>query len=407
MALLAQGSWQGNKFILPVLPEQPSLLRPHTPAVAEVGSGPVFQGGLLFPNRATNSGTGGGEIGGGFGGAPSVAGPSSGSRSGPANAGPGPGIAGGRVGGVIGSVASLASGVPGLGTLGSGIGAAIGAANMNEAANALGFAGIQANPALSAFNSMTMGLPGMFGYDLTPQGQMAGQIAAQYGYEPAVAQGVADAIGADFGGFDLGNDMGGYGDLGTADMGFSFDAPADFASAALSDMAASNSEAPDSGLTAGGNVSGFGSGGEKGEGASSSTGSVGIGESGGGSGAGGAGGSVICTALYVDGRLDKKLWVSSRKYGQALDHEVYQGYLLWGARIAKNKTIVRKLERLGGEWAKEMAFRIGDRDQGSNIGAAILAVCIPFSRLVYKANKWYSLASNAIKSRKLGLVSRG
>lgn len=402
MALLAQGSWQGNKFILPTLPEQPSLLRPHTPIASEVGAGPVFPPGILSPIRA--SGAGGGEIGGGFGAAPSAGAPSSGPTSGPTNAGPGPGITGGRVGGVIGSVASLASGVPGLGTLGSGIGAAIGAANMNDAANALGFEGVQANPALSAFNSMTMGVPGMFGYDLTPQGQMAGQIAGQYGYDLATAQGVADAIGSDFGGFDLGNDMGGYGDLDNSGMGFGFDAPADFASAALADTAAGN--ASNAGLTAAGNVSGFGSGGAPGEGASSSTGSTGIGESGGGSGAGGAGSSVICTALYMDGRLDRHLWIAAGRYGRALDREAYQGYLIWGSKIARNIRIVRKLEKLGDAWAKEMAFRIGARNEGSKLGSAILAVCIPFSRIVYKANKWYSLALNVVKSRKLGLLSK-
>lgn len=390
MALLAQGSWQGNKFILPTIPEQPSLLRPHTPASAVVGSGysPVAQTpiGILRPD-------------GGDGPASAATGEGTAAGLSTALSGMAPSSAQGW-GNAVGSLAGLASGVTGLGTLGGLAGMGVDFANQTERAEALGIAPPSFAPALA--NTLTMGL-----FGATPKGQVEQEL------DLINSWGFADAA-PDFGGygFDPSSD---YGGLSTSAMGFDIDAPTDFASMALSNMAAENAAA---GMTAAGNVSGFGSGGASGEGASSSTGSSGIGESsgtgaggnssfGGDGGAGGAGGSsVVCTALYLDGKLDRNLWLSAAKFGKSIDREAYRGYLLWGSKIAKSKRLVGMLETLGREWALEMSFRVGDSKRGSNVGSFILSVCIPFSRMVYKANRWYSLASSAIKSTRLGRLSK-
>jgi hypothetical protein len=394
MALLAQGSWQGNKFILPTLPDQPSLLRPHTPANAVVGSG--YSPSISGPRLGIQQQPGGGDA------ASAATGPGSAQGFADAAAGIAPSSAQGW-GGLLGGVAGLTSGVPGIGTLGSLAGMGFDFANQSGRAAELGIAEPSLASALA--NSMTMGV-----FGTTPAAQVDREL------DLINSWGFADAA-PDFGGYGFGPGAD-YGGIGFADMGVNSDMTGwdnDFASAALAGMAAENAS---QGLTSGGNVSGFGSGGASGEGASSSTGSTGIGESsgtgaggnssfGGDGGAGGAGGaSVICTALYMDGKLDRQLWIAAGRFGRSLDREAYQGYLIWGRKIAGDIRIVRKLEKLGCAWAKEMAFRIGASNEGSKLGAAILAVCIPFSRMVYRANKWYSLALNAFKYRKLGRPSK-
>jgi hypothetical protein len=89
----------------------------------------------------------------------------------------------------------------------------------------------------------------------------------------------------------------------------------------------------------------------------------------GGGGGGGDGGTVICTALYNLGLLDKEVYALDAEYGQrifTLDPAIIVGYHSWAKPIASHiqkDTFTAKLLRsivspLGQAWAKEMAHQM-------------------------------------------------
>ena len=50
---------------------------------------------------------------------------------------------------------------------------------------------------------------------------------------------------------------------------------------------------------------------------------------------GGALGSVICTAYYKQGFINRKVWLACQRYGNSLNYQDFRGYLSWGLPFAK------------------------------------------------------------------------
>jgi hypothetical protein len=133
-----------------------------------------------------------------------------------------------------------------------------------------------------------------------------------------------------------------------------------------------------------------------------------------GSGGTGGGGKIICTKLYQIGFLSEDIYKADQEFGARLVEthpDIYNGYRAWAeivvdwmeARGPNMMLWIRDKElrmhkqvkwstewakQIAEPWAEEMAYRMGTRDKGNNIGKALMAVGVPISKVVGVWNRW-------------------
>lgn len=81
-------------------------------------------------------------------------------------------------------------------------------------------------------------------------------------------------------------------------------------------------------------------------------------------------GTFICTALYDQGLLPRKIYLCDVIYGKNINFYTYKGYTTWGKWVAKklaNKKMVYKIfYRFFVQWANQMAFEVSGGKYGKN-----------------------------------------
>ena len=198
---LARGYWLGNRFIRPALPNVPrGLMSQPTPPSVQQPSVLEQQIGEANDNGGSGSNT--------VGGAPTstAAAPGGFSSSGQANRASSPSVSSGpsyaTVGSLLGTTASLALGVPGLGSVTSALGGYQDAKSLNADLAAIGHSDKSVSPGAAAFNSAMFGLPDALGI-AGPKTDMA---AMGIGLSPRGASELAGFARSDYGlgftGFD-------------------------------------------------------------------------------------------------------------------------------------------------------------------------------------------------------------
>lgn len=127
-----------------------------------------------------------------------------------------------------------------------------------------------------------------------------------------------------------------------------------------------------------------------------------------GSGGNSGGGKIICTKLYELGFLPKDIYEADQAFGAKLLEEypdIYNGYRAWAEIVVDwmqasgpnmmfwirdNEYRMHRQVKWSTEWAKqiaepwaeEMAYRMGTRETGNNIGKALMLIGIPISKVV-------------------------
>jgi hypothetical protein len=120
---------------------------------------------------------------------------------------------------------------------------------------------------------------------------------------------------------------------------------------------------------------------------------VGLGGEGSDGGDGGGDGTVICTALYDLGLLDKDIFELDRVYGSQVDIDVYNGYYLWAKPIADyirtdalGARFMRKYMAWWPQsWALHMAHLIEpEKYKPNRIGQITMAIGNPLCKIIGK-----------------------
>jgi hypothetical protein len=98
----------------------------------------------------------------------------------------------------------------------------------------------------------------------------------------------------------------------------------------------------------------------------------------------GDGGTVLCTALYDMGHLDKRIYKAGSVYaGKYVDSVTYAGYFVWARHLAKSKWAVMILSPFIRSFAKEMNFRLRG-GKGNFVGKVIMDLGSPVCKLIGK-----------------------
>lgn len=99
-------------------------------------------------------------------------------------------------------------------------------------------------------------------------------------------------------------------------------------------------------------------------------------------------GTVLCTELYRQGKLEHNIYAADSAYGRTLDPEVLAGYHTWAVPLAglmaKSKVVTAILEPFIRAWAQEMAYRMKAVDKGSLLGKCLERAGVPICRLIGK-----------------------
>lgn len=108
----------------------------------------------------------------------------------------------------------------------------------------------------------------------------------------------------------------------------------------------------------------------------------------GASGGSDGGGTVLCTELYRQGKLDRVSYWADSAYGRTVDTETLQGYRLWAEPLAnamsQSVVLTTILEPFVRSWAYEMAYRMGKRTSGRKLGAFLCMVGVPVCHVIGK-----------------------
>jgi len=103
---------------------------------------------------------------------------------------------------------------------------------------------------------------------------------------------------------------------------------------------------------------------------------------------GGGDGSVICTVLKDKGDMTDEVYASDDLYGQLVDKEVYEGYLIWGKPLAKemrnHRVLYLLMKPLVVSWSKNMHYEITKQGSPTVIGRLSQWIGEPICRLIYK-----------------------
>jgi hypothetical protein len=273
--------------------------------------------------------------------------------SGPAGyGGPSPGIGynSASTGSTIGGLASMATGIPGLGMVGAGIGTAQDMSNLGQMAGIANPGVVDNISAISHFaNAVSNGLAGR-----SIRGQtidMANQ------YSPNVN-------------------------------------PADFAQLGKQASTYGGGSTDNGGMSSTESAVGAGFGDETGE-------FGGLGPNGEGDGGEGDG-TVICTELYRQGLMPREIYQADRLFGASQDVSVLEGYRAWAKPVVRlmrrSKAVTRAVHFIASPWAKEMAYQMGATEEGSVIGWAMMSVGIPVCRMLGYARSKLNASRQSFQS---------
>tara|TARA_B100000424_G_C22908982_1_gene483575 strand:+ start:120 stop:1199 length:1080 start_codon:yes stop_codon:yes gene_type:complete len=84
----------------------------------------------------------------------------------------------------------------------------------------------------------------------------------------------------------------------------------------------------------------------------------------------GDGPTFICTALYNQGLLPRKIYACDVIYGKGINFYTYKGYEVWGKWFAKklknNKMVFKIFHPVFVQWANQMAFEVSGGKYGKN-----------------------------------------
>ena len=110
------------------------------------------------------------------------------------------------------------------------------------------------------------------------------------------------------------------------------------------------------------------------------------------------GGSIICTELYRQGLLPKKIWVADMRY--ARDHTsetTKRGYHFWARpcvrAMRRSKFWTRFWKPIAGGWAYHMAYKLGRHDRPNWMGRMVALTLLPLSGTlgrILQAGDWLS-----------------
>lgn len=104
------------------------------------------------------------------------------------------------------------------------------------------------------------------------------------------------------------------------------------------------------------------------------------------------GGSIICTELYYQGYLSKRVLILDGEHRlKNIDNDTYNGYVKWAKYIVsamkKSKTVTKIVAPIGRAWAYEMAHRMDSRIPGSVFGKVLMKIGVPICRLIGKIGR--------------------
>lgn len=104
------------------------------------------------------------------------------------------------------------------------------------------------------------------------------------------------------------------------------------------------------------------------------------------------GGSIICTELYYQGYISKRVLVLDGEHRlKNIDDDTYNGYVKWAKYIVsamkKSKTVTKIVAPIGRAWAYEMAHRMDSRIPGSVFGKVLMKIGVPICRLIGKIGR--------------------
>lgn len=123
-------------------------------------------------------------------------------------------------------------------------------------------------------------------------------------------------------------------------------------------------------------------------GAAESAAAFGAAAVGAGAGGGADAGTVLCTELYRQGKLDRASYWADSAYGRTVDDETLIGYRLWAEPLAnamsQSVVLTAILEPFVRSWAYEMAYRMGVRTSGEWLGYFLCVLGTPVCRLIGK-----------------------
>lgn len=103
--------------------------------------------------------------------------------------------------------------------------------------------------------------------------------------------------------------------------------------------------------------------------------------------------TVVCTALYKTGDIEKEVWVGSQVYGRTLSQETMDAYRVWGIHVARaiekrSKVLSPVLAFIFIPFCEEMAFITGYYDKSSLHGRVVLKAALVFTRLIEKGRAY-------------------
>ena len=100
-----------------------------------------------------------------------------------------------------------------------------------------------------------------------------------------------------------------------------------------------------------------------------------------GSGGGGLLGTVICTELFLQGRMDWDTYQADCHFGLGLPSEVVRGYHLWAVPLTRlmrrSRLVTAMVAPIALEWAKQMRREVNGTGEGSWLGKVILRAGVP------------------------------
>lgn len=107
---------------------------------------------------------------------------------------------------------------------------------------------------------------------------------------------------------------------------------------------------------------------------------------------GGGGPTVLCTELYRQGKMPWYIYQGDSIYGRSMDNDTLTGYYLWAIPLANKMSesplLTAILRPIIMSWAKEMAYRVGNRTTGNVLGKILSFVGEPICKAIGKGMKY-------------------
>ena len=98
---------------------------------------------------------------------------------------------------------------------------------------------------------------------------------------------------------------------------------------------------------------------------------------------------IICSELFRQGLMETCIYEADEEFGRLMiktDPDVVSGYQLWARPVVEimreSSLFTHAVYIVTKPWTIEMAHQMGALDKGSVIGKVMMAIGLPFSRLV-------------------------